>query len=87
MNRCTRDRLLENGKSWDDARMFRPMKLGTTGPRRNFTGGKLKWCEVADLEGGDDQSDGQTAAQAIAAMERAAAREREADGDLRSHAG
>ncbi len=39
--------------------------------RRNLTGGKLKWCEVADLEGtDDDQSDGQTARQAVDAMER-----------------
>lgn len=64
-------RMLDIGKSWDDAKMFRPTKLGNTGPRRNLTGGKLKWCEVADLEGSDnDQSDGQTAQQAIAAMER-----------------
>jgi uncharacterized sulfatase len=67
----TEDRFLDSGKSWDEARMFRPTMLGNTGPRRNLTGGKLKWCEVADLEGGDDdQSDGQTAQQAIAAMER-----------------
>ncbi len=64
---------LDAGKSWDEAKMFRPTKLGNTGPRRNLTGGKLKWCEVADLEGTDeDQSDGQTATQAIAAMERLA---------------
>jgi arylsulfatase A-like enzyme len=51
--------------------MFRATRLGNTGPRRNLTGGQLKWCEVADLEGGDDdQADGQTAQQAIAAMER-----------------
>ena len=69
----TENRFLDNGKSWDEARMFRPTKLGNTGPRRNLTAGKLKWCEVADLEGGDDdQSDGQTAQQAIAAMERLA---------------
>ena len=67
----TEDRFLDNGKSWDEAKMFRPTKLGMTGPRRNLTGGILKWCEVADLEGGDDdQSDGQTASQTIAAMER-----------------
>ncbi|MGV3532698.1 MAG: sulfatase [Chthoniobacteraceae bacterium] len=69
----TEARYLDNGKSWDDAKMFRPTKLGNTGPRRNLTGGKLKWCEVASLEGSDDdQSDGQTAAHAIAAMERLA---------------
>lgn len=63
-------RFLDTGKSWDDAKMFRPTEAGSAGPRRNLTGGKLKWCEVADLEGtDDDQSDGQTARQAIAAME------------------
>jgi iduronate 2-sulfatase len=67
------NRFLDNGKSWDEAKMFRATKLGNTGPRRNLTGGKLKWCEVADLEGtDDDQSDGQTAKQAVAAMERLA---------------
>lgn len=65
------NRFLDLGKSWDEAIMNRPNKLGNTGPRRNLTAGKLKWCEVADLEGGDDdQSDGQTAKQAIAAMEK-----------------
>jgi arylsulfatase A-like enzyme len=67
------NRYLDAGKSWDEARMFRPTQEGNAGPRRNLTGGKLKWCEVADLEGtDDDQSDGQTAKQAIAAMERLA---------------
>jgi uncharacterized sulfatase len=67
----TVNRFLDSAKSWDEAKMFRPTKEGNTGPRRNLTGGKLKWCEVADLEGGDDdQSDGQTAKQSIAAMER-----------------
>lgn len=69
----TENRFLDHGKSWDEARMFRATPLGNAGPRRNLTGGKLKWCEVADLEGGDDdQSDGQTAQQTIAAMERLA---------------
>jgi iduronate 2-sulfatase len=64
------NRFLDNGKSWDEAKMNRATKLGNTGPRRNLTGGKLKWCEVADLEGADDdQSDGQSASQAIAAMQ------------------
>jgi uncharacterized sulfatase len=67
------NRFLDNGKSWDEAKMNRATPLGNTGPRRNLTAGKLKWCEVADLEGtDDDQSDGQTARQAIAAMERLA---------------
>ena len=67
----TENRLLDHGKSWDEAKMFRATKLGNTGPRRNLTGGQLKWAEVAGLEGGDDdQSDGQTAQQTIAAMER-----------------
>ncbi len=44
------NRFLDNGKSWDEARMNRATKLGNTGPRRNLTDGKLKWCEVADLK-------------------------------------
>ncbi len=65
------NRFLDNGKSWDEAKMNRATRLGNTGTRRNLTGGKLKWCEVADLEGtDDDQSDGQTARQAVDAMER-----------------
>jgi len=67
------NRFLDAGKSWDEAKMFRPTPEGNKGPRRNLTGGKLKWCEVAALEGtDDDQSDGQTAKQTIAAMERLA---------------
>src|SRR5687767_3528162 len=67
------DTMLDIGKSWDDAKMFRPTKLGSTGERRNLTGGRLPWCTVGDMEGGnDDQSDGQTAAHAIAAMEQLA---------------
>ena len=69
------NRFLDIGKSWDMASMFRPTALGNSGPRRNLTNGSLKWCEVADLEGTDnDQSDGQTAQQTIAAMENLAAK-------------
>ncbi len=65
--------MLDAGKSWAEARMFRPTAVGRTGRRRNLTNGVLKWCEVADLEGtDDDQSDGQSALHAIAAMERLA---------------
>lgn len=65
------NRMLDVGRSWDEAKMFQPSKLGIQGARRNLTGGKLKWCEVADLEGeDDDQSDGQTANHVIQAMER-----------------
>ncbi len=67
------NRFFDSGKSWDEARMFRPTRAGSTGPRRNLTGGKLRWCEVAALDGSDDdQSDGQTAKHTIAAMERLA---------------
>lgn len=63
--------MLDAGKSWDDAQMFRPTKLGNAGERRNLTGGALKWCEVGAMEGSDnDQSDGQTTVHTIAAMER-----------------
>lgn len=71
----TENRFLDSGKSWDEARMNRPTQVGRSGPRRNLTHDRLKWCEVADLEGDDnDQSDGQTAQQAITAMERLADR-------------
>lgn len=64
-------RFLDIGKSWDEARMFQPTEVGRRGEKRNLTGDKLAWCAVGDMEGGDeDQSDGQAAAQAIAAMER-----------------
>ena len=62
---------LDVGKSWDEARMFRPTALGSRGEKRNLTGEKLAWCVVGDMEGGDDdQSDGQAAVEAISAMER-----------------
>src|ERR1041384_2008474 len=48
------NRMLDAGKSWDEAKMFRATKLGNTGPRRNLTANKLKWCEVADLERSDN---------------------------------
>lgn len=63
--------MLDTGKSWDEAKMFRPTKAGNTGNVRNLTGGILAWCRVGDMEGGDDdQSDGQTATHTIAAMEK-----------------
>lgn len=63
--------LLDIGRSWDEARMFSPTPTGSTGRRRNLTFDRLKWCEVGDMEGGDDdQSDGQTASQAVEAMGR-----------------
>jgi len=61
--------MLDAGKSWDDAKMFRPTKAGSTGPVTNLTGGTLPWCRVGAMEGDDDdQSDGQTAQHVIAAM-------------------
>lgn len=67
------NQFLDVGLSWDEAKMFRPTVAGSQGIRRNLTGGRLKWCEVGDLEGSDDdQSDGQTAKQTIAAMEKLA---------------
>jgi iduronate 2-sulfatase len=41
------NRFLDFGKSWDEAKIFRPTKEGNVGPRRNLTGGVLQWCEVA----------------------------------------
>jgi uncharacterized sulfatase len=63
--------MLDAGKSWDEARMFKPTATGNRGGKRNLTGGALKWCAVGAMEGDDDdQSDGQTAKHAIAAMEK-----------------
>ena len=62
--------MLDIGKSWDDARMFRPTKAGSTGLVTNLTKGALAWCRVGAMEGGDDdQSDGQTAKHVMAAMQ------------------
>ncbi len=62
----------DEGKSWDEAKMFR---VTATGAKllagRNLTGGKLRWCEWGMTDGtDDDQPDGQTAAASVAAIEK-----------------
>ncbi len=65
-----RDGWLDLGKSWDDAQMFKATPAGRIGNVRNLTGGKLKWCEVGEMEGtDDDQPDGQNALHVIHAIE------------------
>lgn len=62
--------MLDTGKSWDEAKMFRPTTAGSTGPVTNLTGGALPWCRVGAMEGtDDDQSDGQTAQHVIKALQ------------------
>ena len=70
-----REGWLDTGKSWDEAKMFRATGAGQKILEgRNLTGGKLKWCEWGMTAGTDDeQPDGQTAAHAIAAMEKLSA--------------
>jgi len=61
----------DEGKSWDEAKMFQPTALGKKGDVRNLAPGKLTWCKVGAMDGtDDDQPDGQNAAAAIAAIEK-----------------
>ena len=63
-------RMMDQGKSWDEAAMFQPTPVGRQGETRNLTGGMLKWCVVGRMEGGDDdQPDGQTAVQVMKSIE------------------
>lgn len=63
-------RMMDIGRSWDEAAMFQPTPAGRKGETRNLTGGKLKWCTVGQMEGvDDDQPDGQTAAQVVKSIE------------------
>ncbi len=61
----------DEGKSWDEAKMFNPTALGKQGDRRELAPGKLRWCTVGAMDGtDDDQPDGQNAVAAVAAMEK-----------------
>jgi iduronate 2-sulfatase len=67
---ATKETMLDVGKSWDIAQMFRPTKQGFQGATRNLTQNKLKWCTIGKMEGDDDdQPDGQTAAQTCQALQ------------------
>lgn len=60
----------DEGRSWDEARLFQPTPAGRRGEIRELAPGRLRWCRVGPLEGtDDDQPDGQTAAAASAAIE------------------
>ena len=61
----------DEGKSWDEAKMFNPTALGKKGDKRELAPGKLRWCTVGAMDGtDDDQPDGQNAVAAIAAIEK-----------------
>jgi iduronate 2-sulfatase len=61
----------DEGKSWDEAKMFQATALGRKGNMRELAPGKLKWCKVGAMDGtDDDQPDGQNAVAAIAAIEK-----------------
>lgn len=61
----------DEGRSWDEARMFLPTDVGRTGTIRDLAPGQLRWCQVGEMNGtDDDQPDGQNAAAAIAAIEK-----------------
>lgn len=67
----SQDRWIDLPYSWDEARVFRATDAGRVVEGRNLTGGALKWCQWGATAGSDDdQPDGQTAAAAIAVMER-----------------
>lgn len=62
---------LDRAKSWDKAEVFRATEAGRQGEVRNLTGGALVWCTVGAMEGTDeDQPDGISAREVIAAMDR-----------------
>lgn len=67
-----RDGWTDLGKSWDEAFMFQATEAGKISEAgRNLTGGKLGWCRWGAMAGNDDdQPDGQTAAQSVAAIEK-----------------
>jgi uncharacterized sulfatase len=61
----------DEGKSWDEAKMFVPTALGKQGDTRELAPGKLPWAKVGAMDGADDdQPDGQNAIATIAAIEK-----------------
>ena len=61
----------DEGQSWDEAKMFLPTALGRQGDTRELAPGRIPWCKVGAMDGGDDdQPDGQNAVAAIAAIEK-----------------
>jgi len=75
-NEALRRKWMDLPKSWDSAQAF---DATATGKRnlagRNLTEGKLKWCQWAMADGGDDdQADGQNARAAVEFIEQAGAK-------------
>jgi len=65
--------MLDDGKSWDEARMFRPTPAGNTARAQTSLEVRSPGAASATWKAAtNDQSDGQTAAQSIAAMEKLA---------------
>lgn len=61
---------LDVGKSWDQAEILPAGSPHRRGQFRNLSGGRLAWCEVGILDGGDDeQPDARMAAAAIRSIE------------------
>ena len=59
----------DEGKSWDEAKMFTATPPGKKGDIRELAPGKLAWAKVGAMDGtDDDQPDGQNAVAAIAAI-------------------
>lgn len=62
---------MDEGRSWDEAKMFKPAPASLNLEGRNLSQGALPWCHWASMDGPDDaQPDGQNAAHAVAAIER-----------------
>lgn len=66
-----RRRFLDMPRSWHEAKDFQTTAAGKVVEGRNLTRGKLPWCRWGMTAGADDdQPDGQTAAAAVALMEK-----------------
>jgi uncharacterized sulfatase len=69
--RAERQRWMDLGKSWDEARLFDPTPAGRVIEGRNISDGKLNWCQWGATAGDDDdQPDGQTARHSAEAIEK-----------------
>ncbi len=61
---------VNEGRSFDEAQIFKPTSRGQRGEGRNLTGGEVRWCSWKAAEGEDeDQPDGQNARAAIRFLE------------------
>jgi len=75
-NEALRRKWMDLPKSWDSAQAFEATATGKQAlAGRNLTEGKLKWCQWAMADGGDDdQADGQNARAAVEFIEQAGAK-------------